>query len=64
MKYSLSLEDTTNPRVRTIKLQAIKRANLPKNKYNFPLLEHTAELVGEPSDRTAYDVGGEPEKRY
>ena len=50
-----------NPRVKTIQTEAINKANLPKNKYNFPLHQHVEELTGISSDRTSYDVGTEQE---
>lgn len=48
-------------RTKIIQEQEIARANLSKNKYNFPMLHNTEVLTGEPSDRTAYDVGTEME---
>lgn len=44
-----------------IQNQAIKRSNRPLNKYNTSIHQNTEALTGEPNDRTAYDVGIEPE---
>ena len=30
--------------------------NKPENKYNFPLLQYTENVIGEPSDRTIRDI--------
>ena len=49
-----------NPRVYTIQNKAVERSNRPLNKYNTAMHMDTEELTGEPSDRTAYDVGTEP----
>lgn len=50
-----------NPRVAQIALKAILRSNKPLSKYNTAMHMSTEELTGEPSDRTAYDVGTEME---
>lgn len=44
-----------------IQREMIERANLPKNKFNFPLHQQMEQWVGEPSDRTAEDIGIERE---
>lgn len=51
-----------NISARTIISNVISKCQKPINKYNLSLLQETEELSGEPSDRTAYDVGEEPEK--
>jgi hypothetical protein len=43
--------------------QAIERSNRPLNKYNTAMHMDTEEMTGQPNDRTAYDVGTEPEHK-
>ncbi len=51
-----------NPRIKSIIAQAIAKANLPKNRYNIPLLRSTEELSGEANDREASDIGVDQER--
>lgn len=50
-----------NPSARSIIKGMIDKAN--KYKYNFGMNDLVESLTGIPSDRTAYDVGEEPERR-
>ena len=52
-----------NPSAREIIRHAIQRSNKPLNKYNESMHQNTEAITGEPNDRTAYDVGNEPEHR-
>lgn len=66
-KETMQLEgkvEIPNLRVMHIMNQAIARSNKPLNKYNTAMHMDTEALTGEPSDRTAYDVGTEMELKH
>ncbi len=44
-----------------IQRNLIRKAALPKNKFNFPLHNHVESMADEVSDRTAADIGMEME---